>query len=374
MDVTFNCMKIYYSELDEFIGKFISRNNIKTANIFINMDQMNIRFRSVYYNSRFQACGAASFKQYASNVLNLVAHYKKWFTRNNVRTKIFIYYTNAAGGFTSAMINKNYRSNFISTQDINNPDCYYVNLTISTGMDLLTKICDYIDGVYLINSKGEEPSVVPYLIAQEMPADWNYIISKDRLELQYVNYDRFSILYPSRRIGDRLINSADLWEFIGEKEKKQTQHIKEYDPKLFIPVMSIAGNSDRSIRKIKAIGWVSIMDMLEEIWSTSKDHSIVTMLDELTKLLKSTNKKVQEKYMYVFKMNMLMFSMKSRYEVMSDINKTMILSQIKDIPDRETINELSINPMFFGNYPINVDALFAKGGRVDWSNRKSKSV
>lgn len=365
-------MKMYYTDLDELIGKFVSRNNIKTVNIFVNMDQMNIRFRSVYYNSKFQACGAASFKQYASNILNLVAHYRKWFIRNRLSPKFFIYYTNAAGGFTSAIINRNYRSGFISTQDINNPDCYYVNRTISGGMDLLTKICDYIDGVYLINSKGEEPSVVPYLISQEMPADWNYIISKDRLELQYVNYDRFSILYPSKAIGNRLINAPDLWELIGEKEKKMTPHISEYDPKLFLPILAIAGNGDRSIRKIKAIGWITIMDMLEEIWSTSKDHSVVTMLDELTKLLESTNKKVQEKYMYTFRMNMLMLSMKSRYEVMSDINKTMILSQIKDIPDRETINELSINPMFFGNYPINVDALFAKGGHVDWSNRKAK--
>jgi hypothetical protein len=330
---------------------------------------MNIRFRTVYYNSKFQACGAASFKQYASNILNLVAHYRKWFVRNKVRPKFFIYYTNAAGGFTSSIINRNYRSNFISTQDINNPDCYYVNRTISAGMDLLGKICDYIEGVYLINSKGEEPSVVPYLISQEMPADWNYLISKDRLELQYTNYDRFSILYPSKKIGNRLINASDIWEFIGEKEKKITPHIKEYDPKLFLPILAIAGNNDRSIKKIRAIGWISIMDMLEEIWSTSKDHSVVTILDELTKLLETTNKKVQEKYMYTFRMNMLMLSMKSRYEVMSDINKTMIMSQIKDIPDRETINELSINPMFFGNYPINVEALFVKRGYVDWNSK-----
>ena len=354
--------------MDETIGKLIKNNRIQTCNLFINLDWINFRFRNVDSNNRFQACGAASFKQYASNVLNLVAHYKKWFLRNGrVHLKCYIYYTNAAGGFTSSLINRDYRSKFISLQDINNPDCYYVNRTIVGALELLTKICDYIDGVYLINSKGEEPSVVPYLIAQELPADWNFILTKDRLELQYVNYDRFSIIYPSYTHGDRLINASDLWPIIGEKEHKTTPHMAEYDPKLFIPVMAIAGNTDRSIRKIKAIGWGSILDMLDEIWSTSKDHSIVTLLDKLTELLVSTNKKVQEKYMYTFRMNMLLFSMKSRYEVMSNTNKTMILSQIKDIPDRETINEISTNPVFFGNYPINVEALFNKSiGTVDW--------
>jgi hypothetical protein len=62
--------------------------------------------------------------------------------------------------------------------------------------------------------------------------------------------------------------------------------------------------------------------------------------------------------------------MKSRYDVMSETNKTMILSQIKDVPDRETINAISINPMIFGNYPINVEALFnASSSYVDWNKK-----
>jgi hypothetical protein len=331
---------------------------------------MNYLFRSVYYNNIFQAYGAASYKQYASNVLNLVAHYKVWFARHNVHAKCYIYYTNAAGGFTSAIINRNYRSRYITMQSLDNPDCYFVNRAIMGAFDLLTKICDYIDDVYIINSKGEEPSVVPYLIDQEIPADWNFMLTKDRLELQYVNYDKFTILYPSKTTGDKLITSANLWDIICEKEKKPMAHSSEYDPKLFLPVMAIAGNDLRSIRKIRAIGWGSILEMMEEICTKCKDHSTVSMYDELTKLLQSTKKNVQEKYMYTFKMNMLMFSMKSRYDVMSDINKTMILSQIKNIPDRETINELSTNPVFFGNYPINVDALFIKNTKpVDWSKK-----
>lgn len=369
MDVAFNAHKIKYAVLDDLVKPMFVRNNIKSCNFFLNLDNMNFRFRNVGYNTKFQACGAASFKQYASNVLNLVAHYKLWFARNNINVKCYIYHTNAAGGFTSALINRNYRARFIETENINNPDCYYVNRTIAEGVALLTKICDYIDGVYIINSKGEEPSSIPYLISEKIPADWNFILTKDRLELQYVNYDRFSILYPSHALGDRLVNAADLWPLICDKEHKMTQHMYEYDPRLFIPIMAIAGNTDRSIRKIRAIGWSSILDTLDEIWSTNKDHSIVTMLDELTKALETTNKKVQEKYMYIYKMNMLLFSMKSRCDVMSETNKTMIMSQIKDIPDKETMNEIAVNPMLFGNYPINVNALFASGRHVDWSRK-----
>ena len=358
MDVMFNSLKIKYVVLDDIIGKTLKRNNIRTCNLFFNLDYINYRFRNVQSNTRFQACGAAAYKQYASNVLNLVAHYKKWFVRNNVRVRCFIYYTNATGGFTSALIHRNYRSDFLINQDVNNPDCYYVNLSISGGTNLLSKICDYISGVYIINTKGEEPSVVPYLIQQKIPADWNFILTKDRLELQYVNYDRFSIIYPSKALGDRIINVGNLWQIICEKEHKLMPHMNEYDPKLFIPVMAIAGDLVRSVRKIRSIGWVTILDALDELWSTNEDHSTITMLDELNKMLESKNKNAEEKYLQRHRLNMLILSMKSRYDVMSEVNKTMILSQLKDIPDKEAINEISTNPMILGDYPINVEALF----------------
>ena len=352
MDAFFNLCKIKYAILDSYIGKFTKTNNIKTCNIFINLDYINYRFRTVSNNTQFQACGAAAFKQYASNVLNLAAHYKKWFNRNNINVKCYIYYTNAAGGFTSALIKRDYRRDYILKQDINNPDCYYVNHTINGGTQLLTSVCDYIDGVYLINTKGEEPSVTPYLIAKERPADWNYILTMDRLELQYVNYDKFSILYPSVKFGARVVNAADIWQIIGEKENKATEHLTQYDPRLFIPVMAIAGDKVRSIKKIRTIGWISILDTLEEIWNMDKDHSIVTAYEHLENLLKTKNRSLEEKYLNTYRMN------------------TMILSQIKDIPDKETINEISINPMIFGNYPINVEALFGRGlGYIDWSKK-----
>lgn len=369
MDVAFNSYKIKYIVLDELIGPMLNRNNIKTCNLFINLDYLNNRFRCINYNTKFQACGAAAFKQYASNVLNLVAHYKKWFVRNGINVKCYIYYTSATGGFTSALIHRNYRNQYIISCDLNNPDCYYVNRTINGAIPLLHKICDYIENVYIINSKGEEPSVVPYLIQQHLPADWNFILTKDRLELQYVNYDRFSILYPSKAIGDRLINVGNLWELIGEKEKKFPVHLNEFDTKLFVPVMAIAGESNRSVKKIRSIGWISILDMLDEIWSTNQDHSTVTMLDELTNLLSTKDKAREEKYLQTYKLNMLTLSMKSRYDVMSEVNKTMILSQIKDIPDPETIKEIANNPMILGNYPINVDALFFNGSKWEFGKK-----
>jgi hypothetical protein len=368
MDIVFNSYKMKYLALDELIGMQIKRNNIKTCNLFFNLDYINYRFRNVQSNARFQACGAAAFKQYASNVLNLVAHYKKWFVRHGLNTRCFIYYTNATGGFTSALIHRTYRQDFIVSQSLNNPDCYYVNLTINGGINILSKICDYIDEVYIINSKGEEPSVVPYLIAQKLPADWNYILTKDRLELQYVTYDKFSIIYPSKITGDRVINASNLWQTIGDKEHKSTPHLTEFDPRLFIPAMAIAGDMERSVRKIRSIGWVTILETLEEIWCTNQDHSIITMLDELEKVLQTKNKATTEKYIKTYNNNILTFSMKSRYDVMSEVNKTMLLSQIKDIPDAETINEISNNPMILGNYPINVEALFAKA-YVNWDKK-----
>lgn len=370
MDVFFNVCKIKYDILDEYIGKSISRNNIHTCNLFINLDYINYRFRNVQSNTRFQACGASAFKQYASNVLNLVAHYKKWFNRNGLSVKCYIYYTDAAGGFTSALIKRGYREDYLIKQDMNNPDCYYVNSATTAGIQLLKTMCDYIDGVYMINTKGEEPSVVPYLVAMNKPADWNYLLSMDRLELQYCNYDKFSILYPSIKFGSKVVNSSELWEIIGAKENLFRPHLSQYDPRLFIPAMAIAGDRTRSIKKVKALGWGAIFDALEEIYNMDSEHSIITSLEHMEELLSTKNKATTEKYLYTYRMNTLVISMKSRYDVMSESNKAMILAQIRDIPDKETVNQIANNPMILGNYPINVDALFGiSTNRVDWSKK-----
>lgn len=353
MDVYFNAMKIKFDILSNLASSIFDNNHIDSVNFFINLDDINSKFRNVKCNQQFQCCGAGAFKQYASNVFNLAAHYRQWLHRNHAKSRIFIYYTSASCGFLANSIVNGYRKGFAERSSLSNADSYYVNMTINGGTELVKDISKYIDGVYLIDSKGEEPSVIPYLISETHPADWNFILTKDRLELQYCNYDKFSILYPSSRYGHRLINSANLWSFIAEKESISSSHASQYNPKLFNAILGIVGNGVRNVPKVKKIGWRTVFEYLEDIWENNKDHSIETMISELESKISSKNSSALDQSIT----NALVLNMRSVYNSMSETNKEYILMQLIDIPDIESLNQINRDPMLLGNWPINLQFL-----------------
>lgn len=353
MDIYFNAMKIKFADLNSITSNLIDNNNIHSANIFINLEDINSRFRTVKFNQEFQACGADAFKRYASNVFNLAAHYKQWASRLNISSKIYVYYTTAMGGFTSSVYNHSYRKDYIAKCDVRYSDSYYVNQTISQADNLLKTISKYIDGLYIIDSKGEEPSLIPYMISQHNPADWNFIITKDMFEFQYVNHPKFSIIYPSTTHGPEIINAGNLWEFVGRKTYTPNISANKFDPRLFLSVMGIMGDKRRSIEKLKRIGWTSIFDYLEKIWEKDKDHSFFTMQEALTDKVKSLGQDAVDRYCS----NVLAMSMKSVYEITPEASKELIMLQIADVPDKESLELINRDPMILGNYPINLGFL-----------------
>lgn len=364
MDVHFNAMKIKFDELNELTKPILNSSRLNTVNIFINLDDVNFRFRNVRSNQEFQCCGAGAFKQYASNVFNLAAHYRQWAFRKGMSSKIYIYYTTAMGGFSSNVLVNGYRSRYVDDCNVNNSNCFYVNNTIDAAGPFMKQISEYIDGVYIIDTKSEEPSVLPYLISMEKPADWNFVISKDRVELQYALYDKFSILYPSTSYGARLINNSNLWNFISMKEYISSPYVNNFDPRLYFSILGVVGDGKRSVPKVKRIGWKSIFDYLDEIWEKNRDHSIYTMIDALEEKISAKGTDAYN----TFKNNLLALSMKSRYESISIVNKEYIMMQLIDMIDYESLNQMNRDPALFANWPINIAFLTEQTGTVKKKN------
>lgn len=367
MDAYFNAMKIKFNDLNTITENIFEHTHIKTVNLFINLEDINSRFQNVRMNKEFQCCGAGAFKQYASNVFNLIGHYKQWLNRLKVIPKIYVYYTTATAGFTSTSLIPGYRSKYVERCSQLNADCYYVNNTIVAADAVLKDIYPFINGVYFIDSKGEEPSAIPYLISQEKPADWNFVLTKDRVDLQYCLYDKFSILYPSSTYGPQLVNSGNLWVFIAQKEYIASPHIAQFEPKLYFTILGIVGNARRGVNKLKRIGWKTIFDYLDEVWEKDGDHSLFTMIDAIEDKIDSKGQDVVDQFMN----NMLALSMKSRYEAMSKASKELIMMQIVDTPDIESLQQINRDPMIFGNYPMNLKFLteeMSTGNRPDWNS------
>lgn len=355
MDVHFNATKVKFETLNALTKSIFDTNPIKSINIFINFDNFYGRLKNTSCNMTFQSCGANATKQLISNVLNLIGHYRQWGVRKHVDVKVYGYYTLAERSFENKIYIPDYRSRFVKSISRNNPDCYYVNTVIRDASDLLKSITNYIDGVYMIDSHFTEPSTMPLFIQSEVhTADWNFIITRDRFEYQYVLQDRFSVIVPK---GDEsfMVTAGNLWETIAKHEHFDYTQAKYYPPKLYPLVLAVMGDKHRSIPKLKRISWISIFNFLDATIDNGHE-SETTIFDNFLSNLCSKyadSSTIMNSFHAV--------DVHTNYTNMDYTTKSYISSQLVDVPDYENLLALNQMPNMFLNYPINLKFLTDAG-------------
>lgn len=345
MDVHFNAYKVRYNTLDSIMKPVFQSQNIKTLNIFINVDDIIHKLHKPIIDNEFQVCGVNAPKQMIANFLNLIAHYRQWGIRQMANVRVYGIYTAAFGNFKNNIYVPSYRKHYIDiTTSIQK--FYYINDALKAAIPLMRVISQYIQDVYLIDSMYVEPSAIPYYISTEVfPADWNILITRDPYDLQYSYMDRWTYISPK---GDNTlsINRGNFWDYIKEKEKVRID-TRNYDMSMYPLAISIIGDKYRNIPRLRSIGWKSLFKILEAIHDMSSDMSKTT--SELLLLNNLTNKKIS---LDDINNNKQASDVICQVNNLGEIDKTYILDQIKDIPDYDTLMEL--NRTQFIRFPINI--------------------
>ncbi len=355
MDVHFNAVKIKYDVMNRITNTIFDSKPIKSINIFINLDNLYGRLKNTKCNTEFQHCGANATKQLISNTLNLIGHYRQWGVRKHVDVKVYAYCTFAERSFSNKIFVPEYRSKFVKSMSIDNPDCYYVNTVMKDAHNLLMSITHYIDGVYIIDSHFTEPSTIPLFIQKDVrSADWNFIITRDKFEYQYANIDRFTIVVPK---GDDsfVVNEGNIWKIIAESEKFDTTFTDKYPPKLYVLALAAMGNTHRSIPKLKRISWVTIFKYLDKI----AEEGFVSEVSQVDAFIDMVCDKYTTPEQFINSITVTNIS--TNYSNMDETTKEYIKSQLVDVPDYENLLALNQMPNMFLNYPINLKFLTDNG-------------
>ena len=356
MDIYFNAYKVKYEKMDELTAPIFRSRPIKTINIFINLDDVFNHLKNVKANHDFQCCGISAPKQLISNVMNLIAHYRQWGIRKHVNVKMFAFCTSHTCRFENSIHIPEYRQEYTRKASINNPDCFFVNNTIDLALPSLRMISNYINGVYVIDSKYIEPSAIPYFISTKVRnADWNLVLSRDIVDYQNVLFDRFNVILPKGE-DSIIISASNLWSVISDKEKVSSIHLSEYPPELFIILLATMGNKLRSIPKLKRVSWISIFHYLDDIVEETHGLSFTTITDKLLSVLSAKCNNMNE-----ITNNTLVLNMKSNVTNMDEITIEMIKTQMIDTPDYNNLLELNRLPNMFASYPINLKFLTDEG-------------
>lgn len=343
MDRIFHGYKVRYELLNQYLLPVRASRNIHTMNIFINLDDFFHKLHKPITENEFQTTGKDAYKWFTSNLLNLAGHYKNWLIKEHMNGKVFLYYTSAKVFRNTAHIDT-YRKHY---NEINrdNLSYFHINNTIQNTLRVLQSMCKYIPNIYAIDTSYIEPSILPYYINNIIPANYNLIISRDEYDIQYTLYENFGVMIPK---GDNshLLTKGNLWKYILKKNEVDLDVY--FTPELYLYAKCIIGDKYRGIPKLTRVGWKSIVKYFKEI--DERDDYIKLVEIQKRKITEFINsKKIDDTD---FNTNMKCTSVELQTELLLDIAKSMIDTQIMDYNDTKSLLEL--NQSIFTGHPFNL--------------------
>ena len=340
MDAIFNLFKIKFKLLEELVlsGCKELQPNSK-LNIFINLDCVINKLGSSKSLEQELQYMSGSKKAYTliSNIINLAAHYRLFFSKNKIYSNVYIYTTFPLNSnLKNKTIYPEYRYYYISKL-INRPSNYLLSETLKDNFETAKILTEYINGVHLIESRSVENSLIPEIINKNMNnGNINFMITTDPYDYQYVNKG-FYILVP-KRDESFIINRDNLWEKLGvENAGINTQ--------LYSFVLSVLGDKYRSLPKVKGLGLKTIARAINKAIENkviSKDTSNISLLIPL----------IKDEYINDVLTNYQCIDLDNQMQITPFSSSVAIIKQIVDKFDNAGLQE--INNTYFQGNPINI--------------------
>jgi len=269
IDKIFNAHKIKFEKMNLLFGSVGIREVIDRVNIFINLESIIHCIHNQTVEEFILSMDKTETKNFhfsiISNILNLAGHYRRFFTKNRIKTNIVLF-MNEYDKYTTlnnTMFLKHYRERFIYDYT-DNPNYEATNMVLESVIKALRTIVGYVEGVYLVTSNRLESSLVPLLLCNSKALDGqlNILITRDEYDLQYVNKN-FLVMYPK---GDEsyIVTKENLFTIIREKHDIKNSH--KLPAYLITFILAIVGDKRRGIGKIKGCGWKTIYKRLHKLF------------------------------------------------------------------------------------------------------------
>lgn len=354
MDAHFNVYKARFEDLDFHISKIRRSQYIHSMDIFINLDDLVHNLHRPNVEKEFELCGYKVTAQCTSNLLNVLAHYKRWAAKAGIKSRVWGYFTSDMSNFKNCIYLKDYRKYFVENMSKDNPNFMLINRAATNALKIAKDISQYVEDIHIIDTAYLEPSVIPLYLKEQGIADyeWGMIVSRDMYDLQYAYRDRWIFVSPK---GDntRIVTRGDMWEYIATREHVVTDdyNVAMYHHDIFPLALAVAGNKFRSIPRLGRIGWKTIFKYLDEV--TEKDSASSTILgNRMLEILKK--RKVSDDAIMA---NFMVSSVERQCKVIGDVAGTFIRSQIHNVTDHD--NLATMNEVYFSEFPINLQFLTA---------------
>ena len=199
-----------------------------------------------------------------SNIVNLAAHYRKFFRGNNLDTRVYLYMTELEEPeYNETELNPDFRS-YYYVKYTKNPK--YLDMTDRLNNIIIPKskeIMNYIKGVYFLTSKNFDSSLIPLMIAKKEPDRKNIVITSEYVDTQYSLYENF-ICYYLRRSPIKSTTSCNIQEHVvsllNKTDNEYSNEFTLYANKAFyVLLFSMIGEQYRTVEKIPGVGSATLI-------------------------------------------------------------------------------------------------------------------
>lgn len=339
-ELHFNMFKIKYSKLDELLKDFTFEKG-EEVYIYINIESILKKLSSTIADRQNIINPSKRNLVLTSCVFNLVSHYRYYFHKKSICSRIFVYGPESIDvKYLNREYNKDYRMKAVI---MNTEETSSIAKTYEDSVKMIKTILNYIEGVYFITSGIIEPSIVPLVISKyfRTEVNKNFLITDDRYEYQYIK-EYFIILKP-RMDKSQLIDSLNVMDIL--KSKTKCNNIENPDINFLPFIISVLGDKYRNIDKIKGLGISRIYSSIEEGLKNNIITDDINNINSLACLIK-------EEFQNDFLINYMTTSIYEQYKKISDVEEKYILNQIIDKHDGGYLK--IVNEDHFYEYPLNI--------------------
>ena len=347
--VCFTSMKMKYQLYDQSL-KNLNVGEVKDCNVFINFESVMTSL-SLIRDLESKLLLERKFTYILeSEMINLCAHYRRFFRDNGCNTKVYLYYTDLTSDtFSNFIFNDEYRSYYLN-KFLKNPKFQLLgNNLVDTIIPRVKKILEFIPGVYFISAKNIEGSMVPLILAKENKDAKNFIITGERYDTQYTMYPSTFIAHFFKRsplnlqiIGEPKQCVADLFKD-NEQESDNNGYELFRNPSFYSTLMSVMGDKKRSVDPLKGVGCKTVQKYL----NNGIDKGLVTKDTNTIELISSV---FPEEYHDLLINNFRCISLESQYLNLTEQDRFNITNQIVDRSDYSSLLEL--NKSDYKDYPL----------------------
>jgi len=347
MEMYFNLFKVRFNTLLDLMRKNsdINIRSDDTVHIYINLEPILIKLCNPEVIQHITVSKNAKI-EFIANVINLAAHYRLFFTKYKIDSKVFLYMPSFDSEYKNTIYNKDYRMYFRYKFSEASGNLLLYKL-IEDVIPFIHLITEYIQGVYFIESKNVENSLIPYMINEELEADTkNIIVTGDLYDLQYVNHD-CSVIIPK---GDKsfICTENNVMKYLASiYQCRGTYNLTSN----FIPfILSIIGSKYRNIYSIKGLGMKTVYKTLQKAVDEKMISSSIDNIHLLLNVIKQSMRKdiLQNYYCIDFAHQYKQLTKKDKYDIMT---------QLKDKFDNIALKQ--INDKYFIEYPIMLQEITA---------------